>query len=361
MSSIAGAEVDPLFLKAINLLRSKHVESTKQLDILVQEYREKTYGVPSKRTNGDDGKGNIDHAKVNPNKPVVETVVVSKQEIKSASPITLMEKLEEITNITDEKPMESVTIKEEEVEEITVGSSLEPAHKKQRLQSKISVSGASPISDTDTHDNIPIDDIIEMDFLSDNPMCKICHLNKRSEVENLLVECSECRSHFHQQCHKPNVSTKDLNDPRLIWYCSRCTKKMSKEMAAQQQQQQQQTSTSSSGKSTNETPAKVIANPFQQAKPFRRNIPMNDPAKSVESLKIDSTKNSSVAPATMTSTDPSISSKESNTSREGSPSSKQRPREQPRDVAVNSMKRLELVKKRAKQNMQNIMKQSSRK
>ena len=353
MSSIAGAEVDPLFLKAIHLLRSKHPESAKQLDNLVQEYREKTYGVPAKRS-GDDGKGSVDHPKANSNKSLETShnkTGTSKQESKSASPITLMGKQEEITNIRDEKP--SPNIKEEEVEEITVGSSLEPAHKKQRLQSKVNVPGASSISESDTHDNIPIDDIIEMDFLSDGlgSICKICHLNKRSEADNLLVECSECRSFFHQQCHKPQVSTKDLNDPRLIWYCSRCTKKMNKEMAAQQQQQQ--TATSSSGKSTNETPAKVTANPFQQAKPFRRNIPITtDATKSQESSKTESVKNTA-APTPVT--EPSISS------REGSPSSKQRPREQPRDVTVNSMKRLEMVKKRAKQNMQNIMKQSSRK
>jgi len=352
---MAGAELDPLFLKAIQLLRSKNTDSAKQLDNLVQDYREKTYGVSAKKNVDDEKRNSGDSVKTNPPKPT-ETATVIKQEKKSSSPVTLIGKHEEITNITDEKPMESVTIKEEEVEEITVGSSLEPAHKKQRLHNKISNSGMSPISDSENpNDNVAIDDILEMDF--DGPMCKICHLNKRSEEENLLVECSECHSHFHQQCHKPNVSTKDLNDPRLIWYCSRCTKKMNKEMAAQQQQQQQQTSTSSNVKSNIEAPTKIIANPFQQAKPFRRNIPSNDAVKSSD-IKSESSKSSPVAPATTVSTDPVISTKESSTtSREGSPSSKQRG---PRDVNLNANKRLEQVKKRAK-NMQNIIKQSTRK
>ena len=113
-------------------------------------------------------------------------------------------------------------------------------------------------------------------------------------------------------------------------------------MAAQQQQQQQQTTTNNIGKTGVDIPAKVITNPFQQAaKPFRRNIPINDSVKLCDSSKGESVKTSV---ATVVSSDAVASTKECN-SREGSPSSKQRPREQPRDVAVNSMKQLELVKK----------------
>lgn len=337
MTTMTSAELDPLFLKAISLLRSKNPDSARQLDQLVQEHREKTYGIPSSKKNLDEGKATPD--------PIKQSKAETKDK---GSPLTLMEKLEEITNITEEKGNDSVTIKEEAVEEITVGSSLEPSHKKARLHSKISISDTSPTYESEENDNIPIDDIFEMDF--DGPMCKVCHLNKRSEEENLLVECSECHAHFHQMCHKPNVSTKDLNDPRLIWYCSRCTKKMSKEMAAQQQ-----SSSNNNGKPGIDTlTPKTVSNPFQQAKPFRRNITTSDGAsKSVEN--ITSAKNTSVAPATLTSTDPAISMPKE-VVREGSPSSKQRPR----DLAVNSMKRLEMVKKRANK-MQQLMKQSNRK
>ena len=48
--------------------------------------------------------------------------------------------------------------------------------------------------------------------------------------DNVLVECSECSASYHQKCHKPNVTTKEINDPRLIWYCSKCMKKMKREM-----------------------------------------------------------------------------------------------------------------------------------
>lgn len=45
---------------------------------------------------------------------------------------------------------------------------------------------------------------------------------------NQLVECQECHNLYHQDCHKPQVTDKDVNDPRLIWYCARCTRQMKK-------------------------------------------------------------------------------------------------------------------------------------
>ena len=351
---MASVELDPLFLKAINLLRSKHPDSAKHLDTLVKEYRLKTYGSTNSKKNVDENivksANTVDSIKQSSSKlsPSPTNINIKEKKL-SVSPVTSIEKLVEITNLTDEKSNDGIKEEEATIEEITVGSSLEqPARKKQRLHSKISMSETSPISDSEANDNIPIDEIIEMDF--DGPMCKVCHLNKRSEDENLLVECSECHSHYHQTCHKPNVSTKDLNDPRLIWYCSRCTKKMNKEMAAQQQQQQQQQQSSSNnnGKSSTEAPVKVVSNPFQQAKPFRRNITTNDSTK----VSNDTT-NKNSASSSSSSSDPVISTAKESTSREGSPSSKQRPH----DVAVNSMKRLELVKKRANK-MQQLLKQS---
>uniref|UniRef100_UPI00398EDC2D integrator complex subunit 12 isoform X3 n=1 Tax=Pristiophorus japonicus TaxID=55135 RepID=UPI00398EDC2D len=45
---------------------------------------------------------------------------------------------------------------------------------------------------------------------------------------NQLVECQECHNLYHQDCHKPQVTDKDVNDPRLVWYCARCTRQMKK-------------------------------------------------------------------------------------------------------------------------------------
>uniref|UniRef100_A0A672M523 Integrator complex subunit 12 n=2 Tax=Sinocyclocheilus grahami TaxID=75366 RepID=A0A672M523_SINGR len=51
---------------------------------------------------------------------------------------------------------------------------------------------------------------------------------------NQLVECQECHNLYHQECHKPQVTDKDVNDPRLVWYCARCTRQM-KRMAQKTQ------------------------------------------------------------------------------------------------------------------------------
>jgi len=47
-------------------------------------------------------------------------------------------------------------------------------------------------------------------------------------ARNQLVECIECHSLYHQECHDPPVAEADMNDPRSAWYCSNCTKAMSK-------------------------------------------------------------------------------------------------------------------------------------
>lgn len=58
--------------------------------------------------------------------------------------------------------------------------------------------------------------------------CCILHLLRQMTVTmgNQLVECQECHNLYHQDCHKPQVTDKDVNDPRLVWYCARCTRQM---------------------------------------------------------------------------------------------------------------------------------------
>lgn len=53
---------------------------------------------------------------------------------------------------------------------------------------------------------------------------------------NQLVECQECHNLYHQECHKPQVTDKDVNDPRLVWYCARCTRQMKRMVSFQVEQ-----------------------------------------------------------------------------------------------------------------------------
>ena len=47
-------------------------------------------------------------------------------------------------------------------------------------------------------------------------------------VRNQLVECLECHSLYHQECHKPPVSEEDMKDPRSAWYCANCSTSLNK-------------------------------------------------------------------------------------------------------------------------------------
>lgn len=58
--------------------------------------------------------------------------------------------------------------------------------------------------------------------------CCAHHFQRQMTVTmgNQLVECQECHNLYHQDCHKPQVTDKEVNDPRLVWYCARCTRQM---------------------------------------------------------------------------------------------------------------------------------------
>jgi len=54
--------------------------------------------------------------------------------------------------------------------------------------------------------------------------CCICKTFTQ-ESGNKLMECSSCQNLYHQECHNPPVSNHEASDPRLIWNCAKCTKK----------------------------------------------------------------------------------------------------------------------------------------
>lgn len=40
-------------------------------------------------------------------------------------------------------------------------------------------------------------------------------------AKNQLLECHECHSLYHQECHDPPIYQEEL-DPSQMWYCSCC-------------------------------------------------------------------------------------------------------------------------------------------
>ncbi|XP_012258136.2 integrator complex subunit 12 [Athalia rosae] len=93
-------------------------------------------------------------------------------------------------------------------------------------QSSKSSKNSSPINlpSRDTPpDIIQTDDTFALEILEDDLTCVIC---KGMDVgaRNTLVECVECHSLYHQECHTPHILDTQIDDPRFVWYCSNCSK-----------------------------------------------------------------------------------------------------------------------------------------
>nr|CAB3256344.1 integrator complex subunit 12 [Phallusia mammillata] len=69
---------------------------------------------------------------------------------------------------------------------------------------------------------------LEMDALA----CVVCNQLSIGSG-NQLVECQECHNLYHQDCHQPTVSDQEMNDPRYIWYCATCKRKLKKQAKQQ--------------------------------------------------------------------------------------------------------------------------------
>lgn len=70
------------------------------------------------------------------------------------------------------------------------------------------------------------DNELELDLLKEDLMCVICN-GMDVAARNRLLECSDCHSLYHQECHRPPVSQQDADN---TWICQNCkeTKKMRK-------------------------------------------------------------------------------------------------------------------------------------
>lgn len=72
-------------------------------------------------------------------------------------------------------------------------------------------------------DILQTDDTLALEILEDDLTCVIC---KGMDVgaRNRLVECQECHSLYHQECHVPHILDSQIDVPKQVWYCSNCPK-----------------------------------------------------------------------------------------------------------------------------------------
>ncbi|KAK1175817.1 hypothetical protein AOXY_G522 [Acipenser oxyrinchus oxyrinchus] len=219
MAAAVSWELDPIFLKGLGYLHSKSKDSAEKLKALLDE---------SLARGGD--------SNYRPTQKEVEVskVSVSKsssKESKSSSSGSNNGKAsgsEKSKKETEKRPSEKVKVDPGEGVDLPKKPRLE---KQENRSSPITVQTSKdiPMPDLSSFDETSADDFaMEMGLA-----CVVCR-QMTVTSGNQLVECQECHNLYHQDCHKPQVTDKDVNDPRLVWYCARCTRQM-KRMAQKTQ------------------------------------------------------------------------------------------------------------------------------
>ncbi|XP_072261765.1 integrator complex subunit 12 [Pyxicephalus adspersus] len=227
MAAVNNTELDPVFLKALGYLRSKKKDSAERLKALLDESLckglDSGYRPPQK---------DLDSLKITASKPK------SDGKVNTSAP-------------SSSKPLPPEKIKKEAEKRSSdkikpdIADSVD-LPKKPRLEkpearsSPITVQPSKelPIPDLSSFDETNADDFaMEMGLA-----CVVCR-QMTVFSGNQLVECQECHNLYHQDCHKPQVTDKDVNDPRLVWYCARCTRQM-KRMALKNQKPPQKPASS---------------------------------------------------------------------------------------------------------------------
>ncbi|XP_028661024.1 integrator complex subunit 12 [Erpetoichthys calabaricus] len=232
MAGTVSFDLDPIFLKGLGYLHSKSKDSAEKLKALLDD----------SLARGNDSSYRTAQKELEVIKVSASKTNTSKQESKSSSASSLSSNngksssSEKTKKEAEKRPPEKVKV------ELSDGIDLP---KKSRLEK--SDGRSSPIT-VQTIKDLPIPDLSSFDETSADDfameMGLACVECRQMTVTsgNQLVECQECHNLYHQDCHKPQVTDKDVNDPRLVWYCARCTRQM-KRMAQKTQKPPQKAAT----------------------------------------------------------------------------------------------------------------------
>ncbi|XP_004549486.1 integrator complex subunit 12 [Maylandia zebra] len=230
MAGPVSLELDPIFLKALSYLHSKSKDSAEKLKALLDE----------SLARGSDSSYRSLQKDIEVSKGTVSKMTLSKQDSKSSSSSSSSSssgssKPEKSKKDSEKRPSEKIRVDLGEVD----------PPKKPRLEKQENRS--SPITVQTSKDllpNINDDETSADDFAMEMGLaCVVCR-QMTVTMGNQLVECQECHNLYHQDCHKPQVTDKEVNDPRLVWYCARCTRQM-KRMAQKPPQKPSPASASS--------------------------------------------------------------------------------------------------------------------
>lgn len=232
---MATLELDPLFTKALRLLHSKSKDSSDQLRMLLDDVLAQKLSVPTISPASKDSRNIFGPVKQEDNGSRLSFSRKSSPNYASdngnSNNKTLMQddikkeekrKTEKIKQEIVEFSFENKRPKIESPQRSLTSTPSPPPMKLEFIPSKIDDDSENSEGNADA-DNIAL----EMGLF-----CIVCKLIEQTPG-NSLVECQECHSLYHQECHRPPVSDHDINDPRHVWYCTRCTKNMKKMFPSQ--------------------------------------------------------------------------------------------------------------------------------
>uniref|UniRef100_UPI00358E6A6D integrator complex subunit 12 isoform X2 n=1 Tax=Myxine glutinosa TaxID=7769 RepID=UPI00358E6A6D len=207
------SDLEPVFIRALSYLRSKSRDSADKLKALLDEALLRSGGVLGKE---------LDIIKPATSKGLP----ASRQESKiSQAGLGLR-----ITITTDKQRKDGDRKISEKPMHLDDADVLGPAKRArlERLESRSSPVPSAPNRDLLVDTVAGQDETNADEFAMEMGLaCVVCRQVTVSPG-NQLVECQDCHNLYHQDCHRPSVSDKEANDPRLAWYCQRCARQIKK-------------------------------------------------------------------------------------------------------------------------------------
>lgn len=223
MAATVNLELDPIFLKALGFLHSKSKDSAEKLKTLLDE----------SLARGIDASYRPAQKDVEPPKISSTKSLSIKQEPKTSSSLP--------SGSSNGKVLTAEKIKKEaekrpadKMKDATEGIDVPKKPRLEKPETRSSPITVQTSKDLTMADLSSFEETSADDFAMEMGLaCVVCR-QMTVASGNQLVECQECHNLYHQDCHKPQVTDKEVNDPRLVWYCARCTRQM-KRMAQKTQ------------------------------------------------------------------------------------------------------------------------------
>lgn len=238
---MTAVELDPIFIKANRLLHSKAKDSGAQLkklldDVIAERKRQKSSSGESKSSSSKSYKPEVerqkshksDHEREKKREAEKRTLDKIKKETKDSDDEVIPEKKPRHDSPQPvAKPKTELlqpdlpTLSRPKKESPKPGHS--PSHDV-KIKEEPVIEKDKPKPEKKTKEDDMDADEFAIGLGISCVVCKSFDVTSR----NQLVECQECHSLYHQECHKPPVTEQDVNDPRFVWYCCRCSKNMKK-------------------------------------------------------------------------------------------------------------------------------------